>query len=67
MQELAAHAFELMKEAGTPIPHVSTMPVFEDLYRAQHEPFEPLPPLNVAMDDPVMVMHSSGTSPYPHY
>lgn len=61
MQELVAHAFEIMKEAGTTLPQISTMPVFEDLYITDpNVPFDPLPPIFPDQDDPVIVMHSSG-------
>ena len=60
-QELVAHALELLKGTKTPIPRIAQMPVYEDLYAPQkHVPFEPLPALSFNMDDPVLIMHSSG-------
>ena len=60
-QELVAHALKLLEETKTPIPRIASMPVFEDLYAPQpHVPFEPLPALSFSMDDPVLIMHSSG-------
>lgn len=61
LQDLAAQAFEILKQSNTVLPHMATMPVFEDLYEQDSSaPFEPLPPLKFDMDDPVVVMHSSG-------
>ena len=62
LQELAAAAFDIMREAAAPLPPRATMPVFEDLYTRDSDaaPFEPLPPLNADLDDPCVMMHSSG-------
>lgn len=58
LQELVAAAFETMRETSTTLPHKAQMPVFEDLYN--DAPLELLPPLNADLDDPIVMMHSSG-------
>lgn len=63
LQDLAAAAFDIMREAGTPLPPRAQMPVFEDLYIDDRESaLEPLPPLHADLDDPIVMMHSSGKS-----
>lgn len=63
VQELSTAAFQLMEESNTPLPQKTDMPIFEDLYVDDSaEAFEPLPPLNADLDDPIVMMHSSGTS-----
>ena len=58
LQELAVAAFDLLNEQGVPLPHRAPMPVFEDLYN--DTPVEFLPPLHADLDDPTVMMHSSG-------
>lgn len=61
LQELAAAAFHLMQEANTSLPDRMQMPVFEELYVHNFDAaFEPLPPLNADLDEPTVMMHSSG-------
>lgn len=66
LQDLAAAAFHLMQEAGGSIPHKMQMPVFENLYLSEAgAPFVPLPPLNADLDEPTVMMHSSGSTAFP--
>jgi acyl-CoA synthetase (AMP-forming)/AMP-acid ligase II len=62
LQDLASAALDIMRDATTPLPHKAEMPVFEDIYsNSSKAAFEPLPPLNADLDDPCVMMHSSGT------
>ena len=64
IQELASHVFKIMDESGAQLPHVTIMPAFEDLYLPDEYPLRPLPPVHLAMNDPALIMHSSGRSQY---
>ncbi|KAJ3532133.1 hypothetical protein NM688_g7469 [Phlebia brevispora] len=64
MQELAANAFQIMQQSGTRLPLTVEMPLFEDLY-VPGAPLELLPPLKLDQDDPIVVMHSSGSTAFP--
>lgn len=63
LQELARAAFEIMREQGMPLPHQGRMPVFEDIFT--DAPVEMLPALNASLDDPTVMMHSSGSTAFP--
>ncbi|GJE93538.1 acetyl-CoA synthetase-like protein [Phanerochaete sordida] len=62
-QDLAAGAFAHMRLAGAEPPRVADMPVFEDVYNAGE--VEPLPPLHADLDEPTVMMHSSGSTAFP--
>lgn len=59
-QELAAASLKLLEENNSSIPCVSTMPVFEDLYKDPCVHVEFLPPFKPNRDDIAFIMHSSG-------
>lgn len=60
MQDLAAAAFEIMRSADTPLPHQALLPLFHEIYLDVAMPFEPLPPTKWSLDDPGIILHSSG-------
>ena len=62
MQKLVASAFKILKENNEPLPTVSPMPAFEDLYPSETDhAWEPLPPSEKADPaDPAIIIHSSG-------
>ena len=60
-QQLAQHAFKLLKEKGNKVPTTSTTPAFRDLYPVHDETlFEPLPWRKQEISELALYMHSSG-------
>lgn len=61
LQDLVQASLKLV--GGCTLPTVSTVPTFEELYT--NESFELLPPPRLNLEDPAVIMHSSGMSlPY---
>lgn len=60
MQDLAAAAFEIMRSANTRLPHQALLPLFHEIYLDAAVPFEPLPPTKWSLNDPGIILHSSG-------
>ena len=58
-QHAAKEAVKKLKEAGQKVPHISTIPLFEDLYYDESD-FELLPPFHPDIFDLVLYLHSSG-------
>ncbi|KIP01948.1 hypothetical protein PHLGIDRAFT_319891 [Phlebiopsis gigantea 11061_1 CR5-6] len=65
LQDLLSAAFQLMQDANTPLPFKMPIPIFEDLFVEGATDFVPLPPLNADWDEPMVMMHSSGTTAFP--
>ena len=61
MQDLVNGAFDLMKLANTQVPTTLHMLIFADLFPANSEPVDSLPPLSFNPDDVATIVHSSGT------
>ena len=61
MQNLVNGAFDLMKSANTQVPTTLHMLIFADLFPANSEPVDSLPPLSFNPDDVATIVHSSGT------
>lgn len=59
-QDLAAASLKILEENNGLVPHVSTMPAFEDLYKDPSVQVELLPPFKPNRDDIAFIMHSSG-------
>ena len=66
LKPLADAAVSVLKEQGSEIPVVRLMPVFKDLFPDHDsEDFEYLPePKLKGLDDPAVILHSSGASRY---
>ncbi|EIN04867.1 acetyl-CoA synthetase-like protein [Punctularia strigosozonata HHB-11173 SS5] len=60
--QLATAATSLMPPDS--VPSTSIIPNFEDLYLSS-DPCDPLPDPNVGPDDPVYILHSSGSTAFP--
>ncbi|EIN09204.1 acetyl-CoA synthetase-like protein [Punctularia strigosozonata HHB-11173 SS5] len=60
--QLATAATSLMPQDS--VPSTSLIPKFEDLYLSS-DPCEPLPDPDVGPDDPVYILHSSGSTAFP--
>ncbi|KAI0070275.1 acetyl-CoA synthetase-like protein [Panus rudis PR-1116 ss-1] len=66
MKDLAAAALEILRDSGGRVPSVAGIPTFEDLYPMDSaENFEPLPSFKPDWNDPVIYMHSSGSTAFP--
>ena len=66
LKPLADAAITVLKEQGSGIPVVQLMPAFRDLFPDHDsDDFEYLPePKLKGLDDPVVLLHSSGASRY---
>lgn len=66
LKPLADAAVSVLKERGSKIPVVRLMPAFKDLFPDHDsEDFDYLPePKHKGLDDPVVILHSSGASRY---
>ena len=66
LKPLADEAISALKERGSGVPVVGLMPAFQDLFRDHgSDGFEYLPePKLKGLDDPVVILHSSGASSY---
>lgn len=64
LRPLADAAIAILKEQGSEVPVVRLMPAFRDLFPDDDsEDFEYLPELKLkGLDDPVVILHSSGGS-----
>ena len=62
LQRLAHDALKKMEEQGQDVPSMSTMPVFEDLYR-EEENFTLLSEYKEDMLEVTLYLHSSGLLP----
>lgn len=60
LRDLLEDALALMDEKGVKRPSVSRQPLFEELY--MEEELEMLPKLVLDINNPAIIMHSSGTS-----
>ncbi|THH29838.1 hypothetical protein EUX98_g4346 [Antrodiella citrinella] len=65
-QQLAKDAFQIMKEAGTPIPRFHNAPIFEDLIKDKPDPhLKLLPRVRFRPEDTSFIVHSSAVAPSP--
>ena len=62
LQDLAAAAFRNLSDSKNRVPIQAQFPTFADAYEAGiADPFEPLPPLQFEWNDPLVILHSSGS------
>jgi acyl-CoA synthetase (AMP-forming)/AMP-acid ligase II len=61
LQHLITASLDWMKASTTTIPRTSTMPLFEEVYNDEKEiPFHQLPFSRPDMNEPAIILHSSG-------
>ncbi|KAJ3535272.1 hypothetical protein NM688_g7002 [Phlebia brevispora] len=66
VQHLADAALRCLSESEKPVPGVAQFPLFADLYQSDPSmPLEILPPLVFEWDDPLVILHSSGSTAFP--
>ncbi|KAF7798676.1 hypothetical protein EIP86_009900 [Pleurotus ostreatoroseus] len=66
LQDLAAAAFRNLSDSKNRVPIQAQFPTFADAYEAGiDDPFEPLPPLQFEWNDPLVILHSSGSTAFP--
>ncbi|KAI0085552.1 hypothetical protein BDY19DRAFT_1020953 [Irpex rosettiformis] len=65
MQDLASDCFELLRASNLNVPPAAVMPIFSELFPANGEEAEPLPPIDYEAGDISMIMHSSGSTAFP--
>jgi acyl-CoA synthetase (AMP-forming)/AMP-acid ligase II len=60
LQNLAAESLDLMRASNAKIPGISHMPLFEEVYNDEKEAFLPLPCSRPNLDEPAVILHTSG-------
>ena len=63
LRALVSEAFALLTDMEP--PSTSPMLLFDEIYKSDDEPFEMLPAINFHMEDPAVILHSSGSTAFP--
>lgn len=65
LQGLIASSLALLDGPNDLKPTISIIPSFHEIYKPDSEPFEPLAPGNFKLENPAVVLHSSGSTAFP--
>ena len=65
LQGLIASSLELLDGPKDSNPTISVVPSFHEIYKPETEPFEPLAPGTFRLENPAVILHSSGSTAFP--
>lgn len=65
LQGLIASSLALLDGEEDLKPSISVIPAFDQVYRPDSEPFEPLDPGKFKLENAAVILHSSGSTAFP--